>query len=670
MADIVNTGATANDGSGDPLRTAFQLINERLQQLLGTLSQITWAPGLSITATPLRQWTVVAGQAYVAASNHTAGATFAADLAAGRWLAVDVAQLIADLNSAAPGFGGAMVRLEDGRTIQDAMEFDWSAAPGATNELGYGIRTASTAYNVLRNVPLTEWAAILNGTSTYNATTAIQSALTAGGEIYIPGGLWNVDPLITSTTIPTTITLGAGCRLYARAGYGTNDCLLTIGSGADVTIYAGSGAEVRMRKADYTTGEWRHGVNIFGAKKAHIYGLLSADSGGDCFYVGGGSGDPSEDVLLFDCVGDNGRRQGLSIVNAVKCHVRGGTYKNTAGTAPQAGIDVESNLLPGYFLSDILIDGAHTENNTGAGLLITPQSMANPVNIVAVNCTSTNDGGLLGGLALNAAMAYRTNAPVTDPANIGKIHGRVFVDNMTIINPKGRGIGMTNWGENAPDTELGTITVINPCSDAAYDTSDIHRCALLVRSELGSGGRYTTGVGHVTVRNLIAIDNRATKKMVIPLYVNMADEAAQPFTRFCFLNIDAVQSEWTSGSVTPILFAATKALNCCGSYHVPRYVSAGSGTTITFAQAGCTLYPPGAASYTLPLVTNYPGTEVEVMLRTGSLNLTPNAADTIDIYSGGVAGNPATSSTVGSRLRVRATDSGRWEVVNVVGTWS
>lgn len=116
MADIVNTGATANDGSGDPLRTGFQLINERLQQLLGTLSQITWAPGLSITATPLRQWTVVAGQAYVAASNHTAGATFAADLAAGRWLAVDVAQLeadltafMADIGSTASGKGAAMV---------------------------------------------------------------------------------------------------------------------------------------------------------------------------------------------------------------------------------------------------------------------------------------------------------------------------------------------------------------------------------------------------------------------------------------------------------------------------------------------------------------------------------------------------------------------------------
>ena len=129
MADIVNTGATANDGSGDDLRTAFQLINERFQQLLGTLSQITWAPGLAIEATPARQWTIVSGQAYVAASNHIASATFAADLAAGRWLAVDVAQVqgdlatfMIDLSSHALGKGAAMVAAFGGRFAQDHFD--------------------------------------------------------------------------------------------------------------------------------------------------------------------------------------------------------------------------------------------------------------------------------------------------------------------------------------------------------------------------------------------------------------------------------------------------------------------------------------------------------------------------------------------------------------------
>lgn len=122
MADIVNTGTAADTGTGDDLRTAFTLINQRFQELLGTLSQITWATGLAIQATPARQWTVVAGQAYVATSNHIAGATFAADLAAGKWLAVDVAQHIADLAAVGAGRGSLLVgHAKAGRTVADAL---------------------------------------------------------------------------------------------------------------------------------------------------------------------------------------------------------------------------------------------------------------------------------------------------------------------------------------------------------------------------------------------------------------------------------------------------------------------------------------------------------------------------------------------------------------------
>ncbi len=502
------------------------------------------------------------------------------------------------------------------------------------------------------------------------STSAIQTALNQGGLIYVPAGTYLTGPLTASTTIPTTLVFHPGAEFYATAGYGENDKMLTVGLNARMVIH-GNGATMRMRKPDYTTNEQRHVINVFGAALFHAHNLNCNDSGGDGFYIGGNSNEPTQDALLVSCGANNNRRQGLSIVNAIKCHVIGGSYTNTIGTAPECGIDVESNLLPGYFLTDILIDGAYTAGNNGGGVLITPQSKANPVHITAINCTSENDG-IRGGLSLSAAMAFRTVAPITDAANIGKIQGRIFVDNMTIFNPKGRGIGMINWGENAPSTEIGTVTVINPCSDPALDTNDIHRCAMLVRSELGSGGRYTTGVGHVTIKNLIAIDNRTVKKMVVPLYVNMADEASQPFTNFTFENIEAVKAEWTSAAITPILFGATKALNCRGNYTKPRYAEAASGTVLTFAHAGMTFYAPGGANYTLGLLANYPGTEVEVLIRNAfNLNLNPNAVDIIDIYSGGVAGNPAASSTVGSRLKVRAIEGAtRWEVVNAVGTWA
>jgi hypothetical protein len=147
MADTVNTGTTANDGTGDELRTAFQLINQRLQQLLGTLSQITWAPGLAIEATPARQWTVVAGQAYVAASNHIAGATFAADLAAGRWLAVDVSQMLTRVGQG---------RLHFGVFRQATAGAGWAALNDAGHvPFGFGAASVDGSGNLVLNYDYT-----------------------------------------------------------------------------------------------------------------------------------------------------------------------------------------------------------------------------------------------------------------------------------------------------------------------------------------------------------------------------------------------------------------------------------------------------------------------------------------------------------------------------------
>ena len=83
----------------------------------------------------------------------------------------DVAALTADLASTASGKGGALVGLADTQsvTVQDIAI------------------TAATEVNVLRYIPPAQWAAILAGTSTYDAKSAIQSAIDSGKPLYAPG---------------------------------------------------------------------------------------------------------------------------------------------------------------------------------------------------------------------------------------------------------------------------------------------------------------------------------------------------------------------------------------------------------------------------------------------------------------------------------------------------
>jgi hypothetical protein len=129
------------------------------------------------------------------------------------------------------------------------------------------------------------------------------------------------------------------------------------------------GARVISDRARYTSGEWRHGVYIFGAERVRIEGLESSGHGGDGFYIGGPPGKASSDVMLIGCNADNNRRQGLSITSAQHVRVIDCEFTNTAGTAPQFGIDLEPNDPPDM-LNDILILRAQTRNNSGGGIMI------------------------------------------------------------------------------------------------------------------------------------------------------------------------------------------------------------------------------------------------------------------------------------------------------------
>lgn len=108
MADIVNVGTAPNSGDGDALRNAFVKVNARLQQIAALINNRgAWTTATAYSA-EARDWVVHDDQAYMAAVSHVSG-VFATDLAAGRWLAVDVAQLILDLADPGAGKGAALI---------------------------------------------------------------------------------------------------------------------------------------------------------------------------------------------------------------------------------------------------------------------------------------------------------------------------------------------------------------------------------------------------------------------------------------------------------------------------------------------------------------------------------------------------------------------------------
>ncbi len=120
------------------------------------------------------------------------------------------------------------------------IPFDWAAIPAAVNKIDWGIRTAARGQNVLRWIPPSEWAAIFAGTSTYDATASIQSAIDAKGEAWLPGD--------GAFKITATLTVGFGQKLR-----GANARIVQHTANTPIIAVSSSKWEVSGLRLDYAT---------------------------------------------------------------------------------------------------------------------------------------------------------------------------------------------------------------------------------------------------------------------------------------------------------------------------------------------------------------------------------------------------------------------------------
>ena len=187
------------------------------------------------------------------------------------------------------------------------------------------------------------------GYNATDATAAFASAINATVDTVIIDFAGNGDWVITSTSFfdisNKTIIFKPGVRLVAKPGAFSADVqLLKFVRGLNIKL-SGYGATFIMQKAEYTTGEFRHTLQLENCKGIIIEGLIFKDSGGDGIYLGGeNSISPTpycENVLVKDCVMDNNRRQGMSVISAQNLLVTNCLFKNTKGTLPEAGVDLE-----------------------------------------------------------------------------------------------------------------------------------------------------------------------------------------------------------------------------------------------------------------------------------------------------------------------------------------
>jgi len=184
------------------------------------------------------------------------------------------------------------------------------------------------------------------------------------------------------------------------------------------------------------------------SENVNIENIVIKNSVTDGIYIA--SAEPSDtatfprNINIQNIQIDSSYRNGISVINAINCVIQNNEIKNTFGTLPEAGIDVESDkgnaATRGVF---ILNNWIH--NNNGDGILIAQPESPRTINIE----NNTIENNLLAGIeAYGSNMNINNNsiANCGEGITVGQLSGPdllVNIENNDIRNVTTNGINAT-----------------------------------------------------------------------------------------------------------------------------------------------------------------------------------------------------------------------------------
>lgn len=368
--------------------------------------------------------------------------------------------------------------------------------------------TLRGTWNVKEAYP--EWGGADN-TGVKDSTKNIQFVMDNFSRIYFDGEYLTRQIDFKDNRI---IEMSPRTVIYGNEGFGLNERLFNIDAVSNVTIYGNnSKLDLIKGKRTYDTdwekahGEYMHNVFINSANNVEVYDLNSYNSGGDGFVLAHGG---NKNIKLIGCVSDGNRRQGLSIINGVNVWVDKCIFRNTKGTAPRAGIDIEPNYADGYFCDNVHLSNIITENNGGAGLLLamslkTTTGVNDNVSIHVDNFTSIND---------DIGISLQNMTP-------GDIKGHININNMHVFGSKFLTVG--RWGVKSK-----LKTNITNCyfeKTLTKDTAPVSNSVIIGRTE-NDGTPYDPNIGGITVDDL-TINNATTEALSYFVYLNFVHKTSE-----------------------------------------------------------------------------------------------------------------------------------------------
>jgi hypothetical protein len=234
--------------------------------------------------------------------------------------------------------------------------------------------------------------------------TLLTTAAAAGKAVQLAAG--STVRSTVAITPPSGTRLDLNGATIKSAMPGVNDRILPISGVSNVRIWGGT---IDGDKASFATAtEQRHNIHIVNSSKVTLRDLVSKNAKGDGIYVGDDVSGMSSDVVLDRVTCDANWRQGLSVVAVDGLFGFACRFINTAGTAPQAGMDVEPNTDTAV-VRRIKMVACDFRGNATQGLIISTRATPTVVQDGGEYIGCSFDQNTTDGIYLNNA----TNATFT-----------------------------------------------------------------------------------------------------------------------------------------------------------------------------------------------------------------------------------------------------------------
>ena len=432
------------------------------------------------------------------------------------------------------------------------------------------------------------------GNGSTDDTDAIQAAINAvpaGGTVYIPDGTYMIEAVNKHLDLKSNMTLSmsSGAILKAMPYSGGAAAILLLDRISNVNVIGGTldgnrDGHIPPNCGSLGTptycGEAGMGISSYDSSNLYYERVISKNNHGDGFYAGGYSATPPTNINLCYVTSDNNRRQGMSVISVNGMIISHSIFKNTIGTAPQAGIDLEPNT--GNTVRNVqILDSVFTGNNNQGIVLYQTSTSTVTNNTIMRNVVSTNrDTGIY---SVNSSYATITNNTIqNNPEGVNLDSGSTHITlTNNIISQNRNGNNILNYGSGNTisnnDTTAAFIPVPDPITPPS-GTTPIYEYEALANtgtSEAPTGNPSIYLTGNMGWNQTSpAGDQWAMARQVASVngsvvgQIPVAWQRATPLTAEAYI-ISPESALTLATNALPIVGAYQK-LNCDGSWAVNR----------------------------------------------------------------------------------------------------